>query len=258
MMPIEEKPVVINKHRGRKPGSKNKKRGPDPLKHRSPYADMPNQAMLNPVIIDQYSFKVARLKEIAKSRKRRISSISTECGMKVNQLSMILKLVNAKAKLEVMIDIAKYLKCSIRAIAIIPPALDADFTESSIVDVIDYYKLNDPRNDPRYRHNPVSLVTADRRNTSNLDNWVSLPETINPHIEHKIDGMVAFRYQDGHAVIFTNNYIETLDIDVAVEQIKVWGALAENRIIDLDRSHFSKSNEQSLNLIKQYREKEKE
>lgn len=217
------------KRMGRPVGSKNKKRGPNPLKRRSPYADKPNQAMLNPAIQDRYLFKVARLKEIAKSRKRRISLISTECGLKTNQLTMMLKLVNAKAKIEVLKDIAKYLKCSVSAIAIIPPSLDADYSESNVVDIIDYYKLNDPRNDPRYRHNPVSLVTADRRNTSNLDNWVSLPETINPHIEHKIDGMVAFRYQDGHAVIFTNNFVEPLDIEVAIEQIKVWGALAENR-----------------------------
>lgn len=70
---------------------------------------------------------------------------------------------------------------------------------------------------------PVEIVKANPVQTSDFAHWVSLPETPNPHIEHKIDGVVAFRYENGNSVLFANEYVNPIHFPMAMEQIRKWG-----------------------------------
>ena len=69
---------------------------------------------------------------------------------------------------------------------------------------------------------PVEVVKA-LPNIVDFEHWHKLEETPNPHIEFKVNGNVAFRYENGHAILFTNEYIKLDVIATAMEEIKKWG-----------------------------------
>jgi len=93
----------------------------------------------------------------------------------------------------------------------------------------DYHKglFERPVKSNRELLSPVEIVKANPVQTSDFAHWVSLPETPNPHIEHKIDGVVAFRYENGNSVLFANEYVNPIHFPMAMEQIRKWG---ENQI----------------------------
>ena len=181
--------------------------------------------------VGEYPFDGRIIKSKSKLVKINFSKISRELGLKSDHITT--RLGQALGfSIEILDAIDKGLGCCISDIATIPKKLDMDYTPIVIkprpfkvrpqkwTPVSQIY--SDPKLDPRYHVNPVDIVSAIRE-TSGFENWKSLEEKPNPHIEHKIDGMVAFRYQEGHAVLFVNEYIKPDDITIAMDQIKTWG-----------------------------------
>ena len=118
--------------------------------------------------------------------------------------------------------IAQELRCKISDISEVDDGKNADYR------IRDYRTADEiyPRpfaHDCSQRLSPVEIVKANPVQTSDFAHWVSLPETPNPHIEHKIDGVVAFRYENGNSVLFANEYVNPIHFPMAMEQIRKWG-----------------------------------
>ena len=122
-----------------------------------------------------------------------------------------------KVDLESLNRIARELKCKISDIAEIPEENDIDYTPPVRIHVA-AFALNCSE-----LLSPVEIVKANPVQTSDFAHWVSLPETPNPHIEHKIDGVVAFRYENGNSILFANEYVNPIHFPMAMEQIRKWG-----------------------------------
>ena len=116
--------------------------------------------------------------------------------------------------------IAKMLRIRISEVADIPSKFDRDYScKSSTADELCPlpFALNCSE-----MLSPVEVVKA-LPNVVDFAHWHKLEESPNPHMEHRINGIVAWRYQDGHAVLFANEHIKHEHICVAMEQIKEWG-----------------------------------
>ncbi|MGB7595031.1 MAG: helix-turn-helix transcriptional regulator [Erysipelotrichaceae bacterium] len=171
----------------------------------------------------------------------KFAQICREQGIEADYITSQLSHDDCKFTIEMLDLIAENLNCRISEIAVIPKKLDIDYTPKPIA--ASQPKLThqvmrpkniqpkhwipkteisyDPKLDPRYWKNNVEIIPE--KPISSNDLIQPLIETPNRHTEFKVDGMVAFRYENGHAVLFANEYIPSEDLDAAFKQIHSWG-----------------------------------
>lgn len=171
----------------------------------------------------------------------KFAQICREQGIEADYITSQLSHDDCKFTIEMLDLIAKNLKCRISEIAVIPKMLDIDYTPKPIEAPkgklthqvlrpkdtqpkhwIPKAEINyDPKLDPRYWKNNIEIIP--QKSTNSNETTQPLPETPNRHTEFKVDGRVAFRYENGHAVLFANEYIPSEDLDAAFRQIHSWG-----------------------------------
>lgn len=118
---------------------------------------------------------------------------------------------------------ANILLCKESDIAEIPDEIDEDYRpkvriSKSIDDICPLpFALNCSE-----MLSPVEIVKA-LPNIVDFAHWHKLEESPNPHIELKEDGMVVQRFENGNAILFTNEYIKPDVLATEMEKIRKWG-----------------------------------
>jgi len=199
----------------------------------------PKPLKLNPlkkvdrVIIKKYAAKKLNLQHLRRKRGVLFSKLCRENGLNKNYITDTIGHQFPLFTIEMLDLMARALTCKISEIADIPASLDADYTEEVIQpeqpsNQIHWVSRYDPKDDPRYFNNPVNhVIPIPQGGDSDTDE--PLADEPSPHIEHKINGVVAWRYQDGNAILFANEHIKHEHILVAMEQIKQWGEKVTQR-----------------------------
>lgn len=171
----------------------------------------------------------------------KFAQICREQGIEADYITSQLSHDDCKFTIEMLDLIAKNLKCRISEIAVIPKKMDMEYTPKPLEapqpkltyqiirpkDVRPKHWIPkteiiyDPKRDPRYWKNNVDIIPEKPIRSNDLvQPLVGIP---NRHTEFKIGGMVAFRYENGNAVLFANEYIPNEDLDTAFKQINEWG-----------------------------------
>lgn len=186
------------------------------------------------VIVKKFMARKIKLQHLRRERGVMFSKLCRDNGLDKDYITDILSHQFPVFTIEMFDLMAKALQCRISEIADIPASLDADYTEEVVVQVtrpnnpIHWISRFDPKDDPRYLENPVDHVIPIPQGTDS-DTKVPLADEPSPHIEHRINGVVAWRYQDGNAILFANEHIKHEHILVAMEQIKQWGEKVAQR-----------------------------
>lgn len=235
-LPLNEivKAYVEVGKRGRKIGSRNIDRGPKPFQPRPAY---PDKQSTKPVI-RKFLANSDTIRQRAKEAKANFAKLCRENGLNPEYISSRLSRSESMFTIEMLDLIAKNLKCSIADISNIPVELNVDYTEVTSespnleVKQTTYWVEKsegypDPKLDPRYRNNPV-IQTRRKLEQSGLENWKKLPETARPkenfYIADNLGGdRLAFRVENGNAVIYAVRYIPREVLIEACEQVKAWG-----------------------------------
>ena len=189
----------------------------------------------------KYQGHVQTIRFKARQAGVKFTQICREQGIKADYITSQLTHEDCKFTIEMLDLIAKNLKCRISEIAVIPKKMDMEYTPKPLEapqpkltyqiirpkDVRPKHWIpkteiiSDPKLDPRYWKNNVDIIPEKPIRSNDLvQPLVGIP---NRHTEFKIGGMVAFRYENGNAVLFANEYIPNEDLDTAFKQIHSWG-----------------------------------
>lgn len=173
--------------------------------------------------IDRYPMKWESLKSICEEKGISRNWLSIQLGKQKNYLNgMICQ--GMAMNYDSIRKLAQELQCRISDISEVPDEMNANYRARDYRTADEIYKLPSSP----YCGNllsPVEVVKANKHESCDFAHWKSLPETPNYHIEYIVDGCVAFRYENGRAVLFANEYVKPSDIQIAMEQIKKWGEI---------------------------------
>lgn len=170
----------------------------------------------------RYSMKWGELKKLCKSTGIPKCKLSISLKKSKDYLSNLSK-NDYFLDYESIKYIAQRLKCRISDIANIPSEKDRDYTE-----VVKVYETIDDICPLPFALNcsemlsPVEIVKA-LPNVVDFKHWHKLEESPNPHIELRKDGNVIQRYENGNAILFTNEYIKPDELATEMEKIRKWG-----------------------------------